>query len=228
MVLFVQYMLQKRGPVAKATNKHQCSKEMGRKKIINIQGLAHVKKILKWYFDFSQNWLQCSVLLVALIWVLWKDIPAVSLPSNLPCDRVLVVQSLSHVRHTATPWTAAYQASLSFTVSQSLLKFMSIKSVMLSNHLILCHSLLFLPSVFPSIRVFSSESTLCLRWPKYWSFSFSINLSNEYSWLISFRIEWFDIFAVQVTLKSLPHHHNLKASIPGTWPSLWFSSHIHT
>ena len=191
MVLFVPYMLQKRGPVAKARNKHQCSKERGRKKIINIQGLAHVKKILKWYFDFSQNWLQCSVLLVALIWVLWKDIPAVSLPSNLPSDRVLVVQSLSHVQHIATPWTAAYQASLSFTVSQSLLKFMSIESVMLSNHLILCHSLLFLPSVFPSIRVFSSESTLCLRWPKYWSlsFSFSINLSNEYSWLISFRID---------------------------------------
>ena len=110
-----------------------------------------------------------------------------------------------------------------FTVSQNLLKFMSIESVMLSNHLILCHSLLFLPSISPSIRVFSSESTLCLRWPKYWVFSFSISLSNEYSGLISFRIDWFDIFAVQRTLKSLPHHHNLKASITSTWPSLWLT-----
>ena len=100
---------------------------------------------------------------------------------------------------------------------------MSIESVMLSNHLILCHSLLFLPSISPSIRVFSSESTLCLRWPKYWVFSFSISLSNEYSGLISFRIDWFDIFAVQRTLKSLPHHHNLKASITSTWPSLWLT-----
>ena len=112
-----------------------------------------------------------------------------------------------------TPWTAAHQASLSFTISQSLLKFMSIESVMLSNHLILCHPRLLLPSIFPIIRIFSNESVLCIRWPKYWSFSFTINPSNEYSRLISFRVDWFDLFAVQGMLKSLLQHHNLKASI---------------
>ena len=105
------------------------------------------------------------------------------------------VQSLSCVQIFATPWTAAHQASLSITSSQSLLKHMSIKSVMPSNHLIHCHPLL-LPSVSPSIRVFSNESVLCIRWPKYWSFSFSISASNEYSGLISFRIDWFDLLAV--------------------------------
>ena len=123
------------------------------------------------------------------------------------------VQLLSHVRPFATPWTAAHQASLSFTISWSLIKLMSVESVMLSNHLVLCHPLLLLPSVFPSIRVFSNESALCIRWPKYWSFSFSINPSNEYSGLISFRIDWFDLFAVQETLKSLLQHHSSKASI---------------
>ena len=113
------------------------------------------------------------------------------------------VQSLSHVRLFATPWTAAHQASLSITSTQSLLKLMSIKSVMPSNHLILCHPLLLLPSVFPSIRLFSSESVLHIRWPKYYSFSFSISPSNEYSGLISFRIVWLDLLAVQV-LKSSP------------------------
>ena len=112
-----------------------------------------------------------------------------------------------------TPWTAAHQASLSITNSQSLLKLMSIKSVMPSNHLILCHPLLLLPSVFPSIRVFSKESVLCIRWPKYWSFSFSISPSNEYSGLISFRIDCFDLLVVQGTLKSLLQHHSSKASI---------------
>ena len=111
-----------------------------------------------------------------------------------------------------TPWTAAHQASLSITKSWSLLKLMSIKSVMPSNHLILCHPLLVLPSVFPSIRVFSSESVLRIRWPKYWSFSSSISPSNEYSGLISFRIDWFDL-SVQGTLKSLLQHHSSKASI---------------
>ena len=111
------------------------------------------------------------------------------------------VQSLSRVQLLATPRTAAHQASLSFTVSQSLLKLMSIESVMPSNHL--CHSLLLLSSIFPSISVFSNESALCIRWPKYWSFSFSISPSNEYSGLISFRIDWFDLLAVQGTLKSL-------------------------
>ena len=121
---------------------------------------------------------------------------------------VVTVQSLSHVQRFETPWAAARQASLSFTISWSLLKFKSIESVMPSNHLILCCPLL-LPSVFPRIRVFSNESVLRIRWPK-WSFSFSISPSNENSGLISFRIDWFDLLAVQGTLKSLPQHHNSK------------------
>ena len=112
-----------------------------------------------------------------------------------------------------TPWTAACQDSLSITNSWSLLKLMSIESVMPSNHLILCHLLLLLPSVFPSIRVFFSESVLCIRWPKYWSFSFSISPSKEYSGLISFRMDWFDLLAVQGTLKHFLQHHSSKASI---------------
>ena len=112
-----------------------------------------------------------------------------------------------------TPWTAALQASLSFTISQSLFKLMSIELVMPSNHIILCHPLLLLPSIFPSIRVFSNESALRIKWPKYWSFSFSISPSNEYSGLISFRIDWFDLLAVQGTLKSLLQHHSSKASV---------------
>jgi len=112
------------------------------------------------------------------------------------------VQSLSHVQLFATPWTAACQASLSITNSWSLLKLMSIELVMPSNHLILCRPLLLPPSIFPSIRVFSNESVLCIRWPKYWSFSFSISPSNEYSGLISFRVDWLDLLAVQGTLKS--------------------------
>ena len=110
------------------------------------------------------------------------------------------------------PWTAACQASLSFTISQSLLKFTSMESVMPSNHLILCGLLVLLPSIFPSLRVFSNESVLHIRWPKYWSFSFNISPSNEYSGLISFRIDWFDLLAVQGTLKSLLQHHSSEAS----------------
>ena len=121
---------------------------------------------------------------------------------TLSTSAVVVVESLSHVRLFVTPWTAACQASLSFTISRSLLKLMSMKLLMPSNHLILCHPLLFLPSIFPSIRVFSNESTLGIRWPKYWSFSFSISPSNEYSGLISFRTDWFDLLAVQGILKS--------------------------
>ena len=121
------------------------------------------------------------------------------------------VQSLSRVWHYATPWIAARQASLSITNSWSLLKLMSIESMMPSNDLILCHPLLLLTSILPSIKVFSSESALLIRWPKYWSFS--INPSNEYSGLISFRIGWFDRLAVQGILKSLLQHHNIKASI---------------
>ena len=116
---------------------------------------------------------------------------------------------LSHVQLFVTPWTAACQASLSFTLSQSLLTFMSVESVLLSNHLILCCPLVLLPSF---IRVFSNESALHIRWPKYWSFSFSISPSNEYSGLISFRIDWFDLL-VQGSLESLLQHHSLKASI---------------
>ena len=118
------------------------------------------------------------------------------------------VQSLSRVWLFATPRTAAYQASLSITNSWSLLKLMSIGSVMPPNHLILCHPLLLLPSIFPSIRVFSNESALHIRWPKYWSFSFNISPSNEHSGLISFRLDWLDLLAVQGTLKSLLQHHN--------------------
>ena len=119
-----------------------------------------------------------------------------------------------------TPWTAACWASLSFTISRSLLKLMFIELVMPSNRLILCRSILLLPSVFLSIRVFSNELILHIRWPKFWSFSFSINPSNEYPGLISFRIDWFDLLAVQGALKSLLQHHNLKASI--IWHSVFF------
>ena len=122
------------------------------------------------------------------------------------------IQSLSHIWLFVTPWSAARQASLSITNSWSLLKLKSIESVMPSNQLILCHPLL-LPSIFPSIGVFSSKSALCIRWPKYWSFSFSISPFSEYSGLISFRIDWLDLFAVQGTLKSLLQHHSSKASI---------------
>ena len=121
--------------------------------------------------------------------------------------------SRSAMSNSATPWTAARQASLSITNSQSLIKLMSIESVMPSDHLFLCRPLLLLPSIFPSIRVFSNESVLHIRWPKYWSFSFSISPSNEYSRLISFRMVWLDLLAVQGTLKSLLQHHSSKASI---------------
>ena len=123
------------------------------------------------------------------------------------------VQSLSCVQLFATPWTAARQASLSITISQSLLKVMSIESVMASNHLILCRPLLLLPSIFPSVRVFSSESALQIRWPKDWSFSFTISPSSEHSGLISFRIDWLNLLAVQGTVKRLLQHHSTKASI---------------
>ena len=120
---------------------------------------------------------------------------------------------LSRVRLCVTPKTAAHQASLFITNSLSLLKPMSIESVIPSNHLILCHPLLLLPSIFPSIRAFSNESALCIRWPKYWSFSFNISPSNEHPGLISFRMDWLDLLAVQGTLKSLLQHHSSKTSI---------------
>ena len=133
--------------------------------------------------------------------------------SRLCIDLFSSVQSLSSVRLSATPWTAICQASLSITNSQSPPKPMSIESMMLSNHLILCCPLLLLPSIFPSIRVFSNESALHIRWPKYWSFSFNISPSYEHPGLISFRMDWLDLLAVQGTLKSLLQHRSSKASI---------------
>ena len=132
--------------------------------------------------------------------------------------------SLSRVQLFATPWTAAHQASLSITNSQSPPKPMSTELLMPSNHLFLCCPLLLLPSIFPSIRVFTNESTLRIRWPKYWSFSFNISLSNEHSGLISFRVDWLDLLAVQGTLKSLLQHHSSKASILWCSAFLYFNS----
>ena len=136
--------------------------------------------------------------------------------------------SISHFRLFATPWTAAHRASLFITNSLSLFKFMSIESVMPSNHLILCRPLLLLPSAFPSIRVFSNESALHIRWPKHWSFSFSVSPSNEYSGLISFRIDWFDLLAGRGTLKSLLQHDSSKALILWCSAFLWSNSHTCT
>ena len=179
-------------------------------------------------------------------WNVWKVLASVNLvPSRSPCSGLGTsfqreychqgmtiemfmtikmfssVQSFGCVRLFATPWTAACQASLSITNSWSLLKLTFIESVMPSNHLILCHPLLLLPSTFPSIRVFSKGSVLHIRWPKCWSFSFSISPSNEYSGLISFRIDWLDLLAAQGTLKSLLQHDSSKASI--LWHSAFFT-----
>ena len=184
---------------------------------------------LSFLLRISPGWNQgidCSCILI------WISGPSFRLPwlwqNRVPCVcRTVVVQSLSHVWPFVTPWTAACQASVSFTVSRSLLKHMSIESVMPSNHLILCHPLLLLPSIFPNIGVFSNESALRIRWPKNWSFSFSISPSNEYSGLISFRIDWFDLIAVQGTLKSLLQHHNSKSSILQC-SAFWSNCHIHT
>ena len=166
-----------------------------------IHGVA---KSWTWLSDWTeQNHL--TVFEVGSLPFLWKV-------NTKTFSSVQSVHSLSRIRFFATPWTAAHQASLSITNSQSLLKLMFIESVMPSNHLILCHPLL-LPSIFPRIRVFSNESVLHIRWPKYWSFSFSISPSNEYSGLISFRKDWLVLLAVQGTLKSLLQHHSSKALI---------------
>ena len=143
-------------------------------------------------------------------------------------DSVSSVQLLSRVRLFVTPWTAACQASLSITNSRSSLRLVSVELVMSSNHLILCCPLLLPPSNFPSIRVFSNESVLHIRWPKYWSISFSISPSNEHPGLISFRMDWLDLLAVQGTLKSLLQHHSSKASILHIQLSLWSNSNIRT
>ena len=143
----------------------------------------------------------CCTICMAPLCMIWNTLYYVQFSSN------------SHVRLFVTPWTATCQASLSITNSHSLLKLMSRESVMPSNHLILCHPLLLPPSILPSIGVFSNESVLRIKWPKYWSFSFSISPSNEYSGLISFRMDWWNLLAVQGTLKSLLQHHSSKASI---------------
>ena len=156
---------------------------------------------------------------IIILLFFWLTEPQLHSGNNVPHHRKWTmiqfssVQSLSCVRLFVTPWTAARLASLSITNSQSLLKLMSIESLMPSSHLILCHPLLFPPSIFPSIRVFSNESVLHIRRPKYWSFSFSISPSNEYSGLISFTMNWFDLLAVQGTLMSFLQQHNSKVSI---------------
>ena len=151
--------------------------------------ISHDKILLNIiYFKFLRSFLQCGIK------PCFHEVTGI---------RSFVVQPLSRVWLFAAPWTASLQASLSCTISQSLLKFMLIESMMPSNHLILCHPCLLLPSIFPSVRVFSKESALCIRWPEYWSFSFSISPSNGYSGLISFRTDWFDLLTVQGTPKSL-------------------------
>ena len=135
------------------------------------------------------------------------------IPPSFLNDPFVVVQSLSCVWLFVTPWTPALQTSLSFTISQSLLRLVSTESMIPSNRLIISHSLLLLPSVFPRIKVFSDELSLRISWPKYWNFSFSIRPSNEYSGLISIRVDWLDVLAIQGTLKSLLQHHSLKASV---------------
>ena len=165
-----------------------------------------------------QNYFRIPLLYLPL-WLIFNHTKIPNIVAS--CSQVMFrsIQSLRYVWLFATPWIAACQTPLSNTNSQSLLKLTSIKSVMASNHLILCN-LLLMPSIFPNIRVFSNKSALHIRWPKYWSFSFNIGPSNEYSGLISFRIDWFDLFAVQGTLKSLLQHHISKASI--LWHSAFF------
>jgi len=152
-----------------------------------------------------------------------------SFTGQKPDTPLVVVHSVAvHARLFVTPWTAAHQASLSFTISQSLLKLMSIESMMPSNHLILCHPLLLPPSIFPSTRVFFNECHLHIRWSKYWSFRFSISCFNEYSGLIFFRIHSSDLLAVQRTLRVFSNNTFQKHQFFGTQPFLWSKSHIHT
>ena len=179
---------------------------------LSVHGIFQAR-ILEWVaisfskrFSQPRDWTQVSHI-VGRRFTIWAT------SEVLPCLQLSSVQSLSHVQLFVTPWIAACQASLSITNSWSLLKLMSIESVMPFSHLILCRPLLLLPPIPPSIRVFSNESTLCIRWPKYWSFSFSVSPSNEQPGLISFTMDWLDLFAVQGTLKSLLQHHSSKASI---------------
>ena len=172
--------------------------------------------------EVRQTWLLCSRIGGQNVQFYVLDVKILQFSS---------VQSLSRVQLFATTWTAARQASLSITNSWSLLRLISIELVMPSNHLIFGHPLLPPPSIFPSIRVFSNESALCIKWPKYWSFSFNISPSSEYSGMISFRMDWLDLLAVQGTLNSqnsLLQYHSSKASIFGAQLSSLFNSHIHT
>ena len=181
--------------------------------------LLCAKLILLNIIEYSQNAGENVLLLSPFYWWGRSESPRVK-----KCNLLIPncsVQSLSCVRLFATPWIIARQASLSITISQSSLRLTSIESVMPSSHLILCRPLLLLPPILPSITVFSNESTLRMRWPKYWSFSFSISPSNEHPGLISFRMHWLDLLAVQGTLKSLLQHHSSKASI--LWRSAFFT-----
>ena len=177
-------------------------------KIIALTRRTFVSKVMSLLFNMLSRFVLAFLPRSKCLLISW-------LQSQFFCkiSYLFIVQPFSHTCPFAIPWTTAHQASLSFTISQSSLKLMSIKSVMPWNHLILCHPLLLLPSIFSRIRVFSSELALRIRWPKYWSFSFSISPSNEDSGLISFRIDWFDLLSVQETLKSLLQHHSLKASV---------------
>ena len=172
-------------------------------KLVFCESLCVLKQVLLYHFSLDSPSLSLSSLSVILSQSL--HVAANSIISFF----LIVVQSLSRVQLFVTPWTVACQVSLSFTISRSLLKLMSIELVMPCNHLIFCCPLLLLPSVFPSIRVFSSKLALCIRWPKYWSFSFIISPFNKYSGLISFRIDWFDLLAVQGILKSLFQSHDV-------------------
>ena len=199
--------------------------------LVVVQSLSHV-----WLCNPMGCAHQASLSFI----ICWSFLKLVSIESVMPSNHVILyrpllllpsvfpsissVQSLSCVWLSVTPWTTACQASLSITISQSPPKPMSIESMMPSNHLILCCPLLLRPSVFPSLRVFSSESALCIRWPEYWSFGFSISPSNECSGLISFRIDWLDLLAVQGTLKSFLQHHSSKASV--LWCSAFFMVQI--
>ena len=167
--------------------------------------------------DFTTHWLFD---LHKLLFSLPHDLQLFNGNDNYYNYFVSSVQSLRHVRLYATAWIAALQASLSITNSRSLFKLMSIESVMPSNHLILCCPLLLLPSIFPSIGAFSNESALSIRWPKYWRFNFNINPSNEYSGLISFRMDWLDLLAIQGTLESILQHHSSKQQFLGAQLSL--------
>ena len=180
---------------------------------------------------FQSNVLIILLIIVQIITFQWWQVCRIKRSrqgSYLMSVQFSSFQSLSHVRLFVTPWIAARQASLSITNSRSSLRLTSIESVMPSSHLILCRPLLLLPPIPPSIRVFSKESTLRMRWPKYWSFSFSISPSEEIPGLISFRMDCLDLLAVQGTLKSLLQHHSSKASILWAQPSSQSKSHIHT